>query len=221
MDRSKKVVWAALIGNLLVAATKFTATAVTGSSAMLSEAVHSLVDTLNEVVLMHGLRRGAMPPDARHPFGHGRELYFWSFIVTLLIFTLGAGVSLYEGVSNVIHPAAARNLIINYVVLARAFVCEPGSRMVALGEFRAVKGPLGYFEAVRESKDPTMFMVLFEDSAALIGIVIAFTGIAASHALDLPVLDGVASLGIGVLLVTVAAFLGRESKGLLLGEPAD
>src|SRR5215831_20919501 len=104
MDRSKKVVWAALVGNLLVAATKFAATALTGSSAMLSEAVHSLVDTLNEVVLMYGLRRGARPPDARHPFGHGRELYFWSFIVTLLIFSLGSCVSLYEGIHHLLSP---------------------------------------------------------------------------------------------------------------------
>jgi len=220
IERSRKVIWAALIGNLLVAATKFGAAVFTGSSAMLSEAVHSLVDTGNEVVLMYGMRRAARPADERHPFGHGRELYFWSFVVTLLIFTLGAGVSLYEGIRHIMHPVSAVNPLVNYVVLGLAFLFESGSWTVALREFRAVKGARGYFEAVRESKDPTMFIVLFEDTAALIGIVIAFAGIAAGHLLELPVLDGVASVGIGILLVVVALLLGRESKDLLIGEPA-
>jgi cation diffusion facilitator family transporter len=220
MERSEKVVWAALVGNGLVAATKFGAAALTGSSAMLSEAVHSLVDTANEVVLIYGLHRASRPPDESHPFGHGRELYFWSFIVSLLIFTAGAGVSLYEGVHHVLHPVATRNPGVNYGVLALAFVFEGGSWLVARNEFRAAKGRRGYFEAVRESKDPALFMVLFEDSAALIGIVIALAGIAAGDAFGLPVLDGVASLGIGTLLAALAVFLGRETKSLLLGEPA-
>jgi cation diffusion facilitator family transporter len=220
MERSTKVVWAALVGNGLVAATKLGAAVFTGSSAMLSEAVHSLVDTSNEVVLIYGLRRAARPADERHPFGHGRELYFWSFIVSLMIFTLGAGVSLYEGIHHVLHPVAARYPSVNYVVLALAFLFEGGSWLVARNEFRAAKGTRSYFEAVRESKDPALFMVLFEDSAALIGIGIAFAGIAAGQALDLPVLDGVASLGIGILLAALAVFLGRETKSLLIGEPA-
>jgi cation diffusion facilitator family transporter len=217
---SRTVVYAALIGNLLVAATKFAAATLTGSSAMLSEAVHSLVDTFNEVLLLYGLRQAARPADSSHPFGHGRELYFWSFIVTLFIFALGAGISLYEGIGHILHPVATRNPVVNYVVLGLALVFEGGSWTLALREFRAAKGPRGYFEAVHESKDPTMFMVLFEDSAALLGILIALAGIAASEVLNLPVLDGIASVGIGLVLGTVALFLARESKSLLIGEPA-
>jgi cation diffusion facilitator family transporter len=217
----KVVVYAALLGNVLVALTKFAAAALTGSSAMVSEAIHSLVDTGNEVLLLYGLRRAARPPDAHHPLGHGRELYFWSFIVTILIFALGAGVSMYEGILHVIAPVPISNPVVNYVVLGLALVIEGSSWGVAIKEFRAVKGKRGYFEAVRRSKDPTMFMVLFEDTAALIGILIALAGIAASQALGRPVLDGVASIGIGLLLGVVATFLARESKGLLIGEPAD
>ncbi len=218
---SSRVIYAALLGNLLVAATKFTAAAFTGSSAMVSEAVHSLVDTGNEVLLLYGLSRAARPPDELHPLGHGRELYFWSFIVTLLIFALGAGISVYEGIRHVIAPAAIRNSGVNYAVLILALVFEGGSAAVALKEFRAVKGKRGYWEAARQSKDPTMFMVLFEDSAALLGLVIALAGIAASEALRIPALDGVASIGIGCLLGLVAVFLARETKGLLIGEPAE
>jgi cation diffusion facilitator family transporter len=217
---SKRVVYAALFGNLLVALTKFVATGLTGSSAMASEAIHSLVDIGNEVLLLYGLRRAARPPDDLHPLGHGRELYFWSFIVTILIFALGAGVSLYQGIRHIIAPVPMSNPIVNYVVLGLALVFEGGSWGVAIQEFRSVKGKRGYFEAVRESKDPTMFMVLFEDTAALIGVTIALVGIAASQALGRPELDGAASVGIGLLLGTVAMFLARESKGLLIGEPA-
>src|SRR6185503_5378920 len=203
-----------------VALTKFAAAGLTGSSAMMSEAIHSLVDTGNEILLLHGMRRAAQPPDDLHPLGYGRELYFWSFIVTLLIFGLGAGVSVYEGISHVIDPEPISNPIVNYVVLGLAFVFEGISFGVALKEFRATKGRRGYLEAVRQSKDPALFMVLFEDTAALIGVAIALVGIAASQALQWPVLDGVASIGIGVLLSVVAAFLAREAKGLLIGEPA-
>jgi cation diffusion facilitator family transporter len=217
----KMVVYAALLGNLLVALTKFVAAALTGSSAMASEAIHSLVDTGNEVLLLYGLRRAARPPDELHPLGHGRELYFWSFIVTILIFALGAGVSMYEGIVHVIAPVPISNPAVNYIVLGLALVFEGSSWGVAIKQFRAVKGKRGYFEAVRRSKDPTLFMVLFEDTAALIGIMIALAGIAASQALRRPVLDGVASIGIGLLLGVVAVFLARESKGLLIGEPAD
>lgn len=218
---SKKVVYAALAGNLLVALTKFVAAGVTGSSAMLSEAIHSLVDTGNEVLLLHGMRRAAKPPDELHPLGHGRELYFWSFVVTLLIFALGAGLSVYEGIGHVMAPEPMSNVVVNYVVLGLALVFESISFSVAIRAFRAAKGDRGYLEAVRQSKDPTMFMVAFEDTAAVIGVLIALAGIAASEALGLPVLDGVASIGIGVVLGVVAMFLAREAKGLLIGEPAD
>lgn len=217
---SKKVVYAALLGNVLVALTKFVAAGLTGSSAMVSEAVHSLVDMGNEILLLYGLHRAAIPPDGLHPLGHGRELYFWSFIVTLLIFGLGAGVSVYEGISHMMAPAAISNVGVNYVVLGLAFVFEGVSWTIAMKAFRAAKGTRGYFEAVRQSKDPAMFMVLFEDSAALIGVLIATAGIAASTALGRPVLDGAASIGIGLLLGVVAMFLAREAKGLLIGEPA-
>src|SRR5438094_8076849 len=169
---------------------------------MVSEAIHSLVDTGNEILLLYGLRRAARPPDELHPLGHGRELYFWSFIVTLLIF--GAGVSVYEGVSHVIAPVPISNSIVNYVVLGLAFVFAGISWGVAIREFRSAKCMRGYFEAFRQSKDPTMFMVLFEDTAALIGVVIALAGIATSETFDLPVLDGAASIGIGVRLGFVA-----------------
>ena len=218
---SRKVVFAALLGNLLVAFTKLAAAVVTGSSAMVSEAVHSFVDTGNEVLLLYGLHRAARPADERHPLGHGRELYFWSFIVTLVIFGLGAGVSVYEGVLHVRSPAPMTNPVVNYAVLGLALVFEAGSFAVAVKKFRTRKAQRGYLEAVRDSKDPTIFIVLFEDSAALVGIVIALVGIAASEVLRLPVLDGVASIAIGIVLAIVAAYLARESKGLLIGEPAD
>jgi len=217
---SKRVIYAALVGNLLVASTKFVASGLTGSSAMASEAIHSLVDTGNEILLLYGLHRAAKPPDELHPLGHGRELYFWSFIVALLIFTIGAGVSLYQGVRHIIAPAPMSHPIVNYVVLGLALVFEGGSWGVAIKEFRAAKGKRGYLEAARQSKDPTMFMVLFEDTAALIGLMIALAGITASHVLGRPELDGAASIGIGLLLGMVALFLASESKGLLMGEPA-
>src|SRR5437867_10965299 len=218
---SKKVVYAALLGNVLVALTKFAAARLTGSSAMVSEAIHSLVDTGNEILLLYGVRRTARPAVELQPLGHGRELYCWSVIVTLLIFALGAGVSVYEGVSHVIAPVPISNSIVNYVVLGLAFVFEGISWGVAIKEFRSAKGKRGYFEAVRQSKDPAMFMVLFEDTAAVIGVLIALAGIGASETLGLPILDGVASIGIGIVLAVVAMFLAREAKGLLIGEPAE
>jgi cation diffusion facilitator family transporter len=217
---SRKVIYAALLGNVLVALTKFVSAGVTGSSAMLSEGVHSLVDTGNEVLLLYGLRRAARPPDEAHPLGHGRELYFWSFIVALLIFAVGAGVSLYEGITHVLHAVPLTNPLVNYVVLAFAIIFESGSWWVAFREFRAAKGGQGYYEAVRQSKDPPGFLVLFEDSAALIGLLIALVGTAAADLLELPVLDGVASIAIGLVLAVVALFLAQESKALLIGEGA-
>jgi cation diffusion facilitator family transporter len=218
---SRTVVYAALAGNVLVAVTKFVAAAVTGSSAMLSEGVHSLVDTLNEVLLLYGLRRARRGPDPVHPLGYGRELYFWSFIVALLLFALGAGVSIYQGVQRVIAPSPIENATVNYVVLGLSFVFEGCSWWVANRAFRQAKGELGYWEAVRRSKDPPSFMVLFEDTAALAGIAIAALGTFAAEALGLPLLDGVASILIGGVLALTATLLARESKGLLIGERAD
>ena len=217
---SRKAIYAALIGNLLIAITKFVAAGVTGSSAMLSEGVHSLVDTGNELLLLYGLRRAAKPADAQHPLGHARELYFWSFIVALLVFALGAGVSFYEGIVHIRDPEPIENPIITYVVLALSFLFEAASWRVALKQFQAEKGRLGYIAAMRLSKDPTTFTVLFEDSAALIGLLIAAAAIGSAQYFDMPVLDGVGSLGIGVVLAATSILLARESKGLLLGEPA-
>ncbi len=218
---SKTAVYAALGGNVLVAATKLFAAAWTGSSAMMSEAVHSLVDSGNEVLLLYGFHRAGRPPDAQHPLGYGRELYFWSFVVALLIFALGAGVSIYEGIGHLRHPEPISNPVVNYVVLALAFAFEGGSWVVSWRQFRAAKGPLGYYEAVRRSKDPPSFMVFFEDSAALAGILIAAGGTFAAVQLHQPLFDGLASILIGVVLAVVALLLARESKSLLIGEHAD
>ncbi|MEZ0169891.1 cation diffusion facilitator family transporter [Microvirga sp. TS319] len=219
-NSSRKVIYAALLGNLLIAVTKFVAAAWTGSSAMLSEGVHSLVDTGNELLLLYGLRQAARPADVHHPLGYGRELYFWTFIVAIMIFALGAGVSLYEGISHIRRPVHVEDPTINYVVLGLSLLFEGGSWWVALKEFRRAKGNLGYFRAVRESKDPTTFTVLFEDSAALVGLTIALIGISAAHAFEIPELDGVASIGIGLVLAFTALALARETKGLLIGESA-
>jgi cation diffusion facilitator family transporter len=217
---SKKAIYAALAGNLLIAVTKFVAAAITGSSAMLSEGVHSLVDTGNELLLLYGLHRSTRPPDRDHPLGHGRELYFWSFIVALLVFALGAGVSFYEGVSHILRPEPISRVLVSYIVLGFSFIFEGSSWLVAFREFSRRKGRLGYIAAVRQSKDPTVFTVLFEDSAALLGIVVAFTGVFAASWTGAPELDGVASIGIGLILAVTAGFLARETKGLLIGEQA-
>jgi cation diffusion facilitator family transporter len=217
---SKFVIYAALAGNLLVALTKFTAAAWTGSSAMLSEGVHSLVDTINQVLMLYGIHRASAPPDAQHPLGYGRELYFWSFVVALLIFALGAGVAFYEGIAHIQAPVTIEDSTINYIVLALSFVFESVSWWIAVRAFEKHRGTLGYIEAATRSRDPTSYLVLFEDTAALVGIVIAFIGIAAADYFGMPELDGVASIGIGMVLATTALFLARESKGLLIGEPA-
>jgi cation diffusion facilitator family transporter len=215
------VVIAALVGNLAVAITKFVAAGITGSSAMLSEGVHSLVDTSNEVLMLYGMRRAARPTDLAHPFGHGRELYFWAFIVALLVFALGAGVSTYEGVRHLRHPEPMTRPLVNYAVLAASLVFEGISWTVAMREFRRAKGGLGWFEAFRQSKDPTTFTVLFEDTAALAGLLVALAGIALAQWTGDPRWDGAASLAIGLLLAVTAMLLVRETKALLLGESAD
>ncbi len=220
-EGSTKVVIAAFIGNGLIAVTKFGAAALTGSSAMFSEAVHSVVDTGNQALMLYGIKRARRPADARYPFGYGRELYFWAFIVAILIFATGAGVSVYEGVSKIRHPEPVTDAYINYIVLGFAIVFEGGSFWVAFREFNRVKGGRGYLAAVQVSKDPALFTVLLEDAAALVGLVIAFLGIGLAEVLDLPALDGVASVLIGLMLAGVAVLLAYETKGLLIGEAAD
>lgn len=216
-----RVIYIALLGNLIIAVAKFIGAFVTSSAAMLSEAVHSVVDTLNEILLLYGLKKSQQPPDEEHPFGYGRELYFWSFIVALLVFALGAVVSIYQGVHHIFEPEPINSPFINYVILVVAFLCEGFSWLTALKGFRKYKGNMGYFEAFRKSKDPTTFTVLFEDSAALVGLVIAFLGVFLSHYFHAPTLDGIASILIGCILAIVAFLMARETKGLLMGESAD
>jgi cation diffusion facilitator family transporter len=218
---SRTVIYAALVGNLLVAVTKFGAAAWTGSSAMLSEGIHSIVDLGNELLLLYGLHRGALRPDRDHPLGYGREIYFWSFVVALLVFALGAGVSLYEGVTHVLSAEPIQNARVNYVVLGLSALFDGSSWWIALRNFKGEKRYADLFGAIRDSKDPPTFIVLFEDSAALIGLMIAFVGIYFSVRLDLPVLDGAASILIGLVLAVTAGLLARETKGLLIGERAD
>jgi cation diffusion facilitator family transporter len=214
------VIYAALAGNVLVAMSKFGAAAWTGSSAMLSEAVHSSVDCGNQLLMLYGIHRASAPPDAQHPLGYGRELYFWSFIVALLIFSIGAGLSFYEGVNHILAPVPITDPHVNYIVLALSLLFEGASWGFAVREFEKQRGGLGFLEAATRSRDPTSFLVLFEDSAALIGIGVAFAGTFAAEWLEDPRLDGVASLGISMVLAVTAAFLAHESKGLLIGEPA-
>lgn len=217
---STRTLVVALAANLGIAASKFVAAAITGSSAMLTEGVHSVVDSTNQLLLMWGRKASKRPADKRHPFGYGRELYFWSFIVALLMFTLGAGVTAYEGVEHILSPRPIENALVAYIVLALAFVFEGTSWYFAFREFSRAKGDIGYFEAMRRSKDPPTFIVLFEDSAALIGLLVALLGTVFAQRLDMPVLDGVASLGIALVLSATALMLAIESKGLLIGEPA-
>lgn len=220
-DSNKIVVYAALLGNLAIALVKFIAAYITNSSAMLSEAVHSVVDTLNEILLLYGLKKSQQPANYQHPFGYGRELYFWAFIVALLVFALGAMVSIYQGIQHIRHPEVIESPLVNYVVLGFAMLCEGTSWFIALKSFKKMKGKMGYFESFRRSKDPTTFTVLFEDSAALIGLIIAFVGIFCAQQFDLPILDGIASILIGVVLAISALLLARETKGLMMGETAD
>ena len=218
---SRTAVLAAIAGNLAIAVTKFAAAAMTGSSAMLSEGIHSVVDTGNGWLLLVGMHRSRKPADRCHPFGYGQELYFWTFIVAILVFALGGGMSLYEGIKHLQHPAPLKDPTVNFVVLAVAFVFEGASWTVAWRNFHAHQGKRSAWRAIREGKDPVPFAVLFEDSAALVGLVFAFLGVYLGHRFQNPAFDGAASVAIGLLLAATAWILARESRGLLLGESAD
>ena len=217
---SKKAIYAALVGNSLIAVTKFVAAGITGSSAMLSEGIHSLVDTGNQGLLLLGLRRAEKPPDIDFPLGHGKEVYFWSFVVAMLIFALGGTISMYQGWQHLSHPEPITSIHINYIVLGLAIVFETGALWVAVREFNASRGDMGFIEAVRDGKDPTLFVVVFEDTAAMLGLLIAMGGLALYQLTGNPIFDGLASILIGVVLAITAFWLALESKGLLIGESA-
>lgn len=217
------VVWGGLAANVAIAVSKYLAAGVTGSSALLSEAIHSTADTGNGLLLIVGVLLSRKPADDVHPFGRGQEIYFWGLIVALVLFGLGGGLSFYEGIQHVLHPHAITDATWNYIVLACALVFESSSFAIALRTMRkvAVRQGVSLFKAAHDSKNPEHFVVLFEDAAAILGIFTAFAGVYASHALRLPVLDGVASIVIGVILTTAALFLAYECRSLLLGESAD
>ncbi len=217
---SKKVIYAALIGNALIALTKFIAAAVTGSSAMLSEGIHSTVDTGNQMLLLYGLHRAKKPADALFPFGYGKEVYFWSFVVAILIFAVGAGVSVYEGLHQLLQPGPMENFRVSYIVLGLAVLFEGAAWLFALRAFSKTKGRRGYIEAIHREKNPSVFVVLFEDSAALLGLLIAFGGILLGQLTGDSRYDGLASILIGLILGIAAIWLAYETKGLLVGESA-
>ena len=217
---SVKAILAALVGNSLIAVTKFIAASYTGSSAMFSEAIHSVVDSGNQLLLLYGVKRSKRPADSKHPFGYGKELYFWSFVVAILIFSLGSAISFYEGFHKLHSPEPVSNPMINFIVLGFAVIFESWTCWVAATEFKKSKGDRGWVEAIRRSKDPALFTVLFEDTAALLGLLVALIALTLSEHLNLPVLDSVASLIISFILAVTAGLLAFECKGLLTGEGA-
>lgn len=188
---------------------------------MLSEGIHSLVDTGNQVLLLHGLKQAAKPADEDFPFGHGKEVYFWSFIVAILIFALGGGISMYEGIKHLQHPEAISSPMINYVVLGLAMLFEGAAWFFAFKAFKRQKGKWGFIEAIQRAKDPSIFVVLFEDSAAMLGLVVAFAGVALSQATGILIFDSIASIIIGLILIGTSIWLAYETKSLLIGESAN
>jgi cation diffusion facilitator family transporter len=221
MAESKVAVFGAIAANTAIAVMKFIGAAATGSAAMLSEGIHSTVDTGNGLLLLVGMRLAERPPDEVHPFGHGKELYFWSLIVAVLIFGVGGGISIYEGVLHLLAPQPLQDPTWSYAILAGSFAFEGASFWVAIRQFRRSIDGTPFWQALRSSKDPTLYTVLAEDSAALAGLVAAGLGIWGSHRLNMPALDAGASIVIGVLLCAVATLLIHQSRRLLVGEAVD
>ncbi len=217
---SKLPIYGALGANLLIAIMKFVASFFTGSSAMLSEGIHSTVDSANQLLLLLGISRSKKPADDTHPFGYGKELYFWTLIVAVLIFGIGGGMSVYEGISHIQHPSELSDPTWNYWVLIGAIVFEGASFIIAIRHFNKSRGNNSFFKELSQSKDPTLFAVIYEDAAALLGLVIAIIGVYLSHAFQSPMIDGISSIIIGVLLAIVAVIMVRESRNLLVGESA-
>ena len=222
-EKSESVlaIYAAIAGNVAIAVTKFVVAAFTGSSAMLSEAIHSTVDTGNGLLILLGVRKSRKPPDADHPFGHGHELYFWTLVVGVLVFAVGGGMSTYEGIMHILHPRIPENVVWSYATLGVAAVFEGTTWLFGWKAFNSERGRRGVLQTIHETKDPSSFTVLLEDSAALLGLVFAFLGIFLGQQFELPYLDGVASVVIGLLLCGVAVLMVYESKGLLIGEGLD
>lgn len=218
---SKIAIYGALAANLAIAAVKFVAAAVTGSSAMISEGIHSTVDSGNSLLLLLGMKRSQRPADRNHPFGHGKEIYFWSLIVAILVFSLGGGMSIYEGIAHIQHPEPVKDPFWNYVVLLSSMLFEGSSLVYAVRQFNKSRGKKGFWEEVSMSKDPGLFAVIYEESAAIAGLVIALLGVFLGHYFNNPLFDAGASILIGLVLVFVALTMVRESRGLLVGESAD
>lgn len=218
---SKIAIYGSLAANIGIAAVKFVAASVTGSSAMISEGIHSTVDSGNSLLLLLGMKRSQRPPDRGHPFGHGKEIYFWSLIVAILVFSLGGGMSVYEGISHIQHPETLKDPFWNYVVLFSSMVFEGSSLIYAVRQFNKTRGKLGFWKEVSMSKDPGLFAVIYEESAAITGLTIALLGVFLGHYFNNPLYDALASMLIGVVLIVVAVNMVNESKGLLVGESAD
>ncbi len=215
---SKTATVAAVLANLAIAIAKFAAAAFTGSSAMIAEGIHSLVDTGNGGLLLHGMKQSAVPADSDHPFGHGKAIYFWALIVAMSIFGIGGGMSVYEGITHLYHPSPLENPIWNYAVLGVSLIIEGTSFTIAMRQFNKARGEKGVWKFIRDSKDPSLYTVVLEDSAAMLGLLVAFFGVFLGHAFGNPYFDGAASIVIGLLLIGVAGVLGIETQGLLLGE---
>lgn len=215
---SKLAIYGAITANLAIAIAKFVASFLTGSAAMLSEGIHSTVDSTNGLLLLYGLKRSKTPPDLKHPFGYGKEIYFWSFVVAILIFSLGGGIAIYEGVLHILHPVPTENVTVNYIVLGLAIVFEGASLLVALKEFSGRITLRGLLKRIRKSKDSAGFAIVIEDLGAIVGLIVALIGVFIGDVFDYPYADGAASVVIGLILTGMAVILATETKGLLLGE---
>lgn len=220
-EESVAAVVAAGAANVLIGIFKFVVASITGSSAMMSEGIHSVVDTANELLILLGIRRSHHTSDAQHPFGYGMELYFWTLIVSILIFAVGGGLSFMHGWQAALSPDPAfldESPVLSYVVIAVSAVLEGISLAIGIRQYNAARGAMGALEFLRESKDPSLYTVVLEDSAAEAGLAVAFLGVFLGHALARPELDGIASCAIGLILMAVALVLLHETKGLLVGE---
>ncbi|WP_294309612.1 cation diffusion facilitator family transporter [uncultured Chryseobacterium sp.] len=218
MANNRKSIYSALAANLLIAVTKFIAGTFTNSSSMISEGIHSTVDTTNQFLLLYGIKRSRKPPDESHPFGYGKELYFWSFVVSILIFGLGGALSIYQGILHISKPEVMKDPFWNYIVLILSLIFEGTSLYISLKEFNKTRNGIRWWEAIVKSKDPSSFLVVFEDGAAVSGLIVVMILMSISYSFHIPELDGVASIIVGLILIFVSLILARESRSLLMGE---